>query len=225
MTVTLRDMPKAHGISDRRISRGWSQDQLATISGVDVRTIQRAEKGEGLTLNTLQALASAFDCSVDDLIAKKKNEGTKKPNTSEPKIHLIPRLTSGKQIMDVVGGADAFHFDHDELKSAEEAEGISTFIQSIKDWAEIWSDIEAGDRVKASFDCNDLLKAVETIGFAIFGFQRKVFLRTEQSSDKSVKFHIGTIVVKRADDPKIVRTGDMEVLPSIFEENQSVKFV
>jgi transcriptional regulator with XRE-family HTH domain len=34
-----------------RLQRGWSQQQLAELSGLNVRTIQRIEKGKSLAWN------------------------------------------------------------------------------------------------------------------------------------------------------------------------------
>lgn len=50
-----------------RQDKNWSQEQLAEISGVSVRTIQRVEKGENPGTETLKAIAAAFDISVAEL--------------------------------------------------------------------------------------------------------------------------------------------------------------
>lgn len=55
-------------IQELRTFRAWTQAWLAEISGVDVRTIQRAEKGQRPSLDTLDALAKAFDVPVSKLI-------------------------------------------------------------------------------------------------------------------------------------------------------------
>ena len=44
-----------------RLKKGWTQEQLATVSGVSVRTIQRIERGETASVDTLKALAAAFN--------------------------------------------------------------------------------------------------------------------------------------------------------------------
>lgn len=44
-----------------REMRQWSQEQLAEISGLNVRTIQRVEQGLSASLHTRRALASAFE--------------------------------------------------------------------------------------------------------------------------------------------------------------------
>ncbi|XBS69658.1 helix-turn-helix domain-containing protein [Acerihabitans sp. KWT182] len=50
-----------------RLGKAWSQEQLAELSSLSVRTIQRIENGEQASLETLAAIASAFDLSVTDL--------------------------------------------------------------------------------------------------------------------------------------------------------------
>lgn len=52
-----------------RLSRAWSQEQLAELSGLSVRTVQRIENGDQPSLETLSALAAVFEVSVADLSA------------------------------------------------------------------------------------------------------------------------------------------------------------
>lgn len=50
--------------------RGWSQEQLADISGLSVRTIQRVEQGAASGLDTRRAMAKAFDFEDIDVLNK-----------------------------------------------------------------------------------------------------------------------------------------------------------
>ena len=43
-----------------RLQRGWSQEQLAELSGLSVRTIQRIERGQSASVESLKCLASVF---------------------------------------------------------------------------------------------------------------------------------------------------------------------
>ena len=55
-TINLRDIKKM------RLERHWSQDQLAEMSGLSIRTIQRIEKGEvDPRAYSLQMIAKALD--------------------------------------------------------------------------------------------------------------------------------------------------------------------
>ena len=50
-----------------RISRGWSQEQLAQFSGLSVRTIQRIERGHNAGLESLKCIAAVLEIDVSRL--------------------------------------------------------------------------------------------------------------------------------------------------------------
>ncbi|QUJ70581.1 2TM domain-containing protein (plasmid) [Photobacterium sp. GJ3] len=50
-----------------RLQRGWSQEQLAQLSGVSVRTIQRIERGGNAGLETLKSFAAVFEIDITEL--------------------------------------------------------------------------------------------------------------------------------------------------------------
>lgn len=52
-----------------REARAWSQEQLADIAGLNVRTVQRAESGHPASPETRMALASAFGVEPAGLAA------------------------------------------------------------------------------------------------------------------------------------------------------------
>ena len=52
-----------------RLQRGWSQEQLAELSGLSVRTIQRIERGLPASTETLKSLASVFEIDFSTLQA------------------------------------------------------------------------------------------------------------------------------------------------------------
>ncbi len=54
-------------IKELRLAKAWSQEQLAQLASVSVRTVQRIENGEQASLETLAAIASAFELGVTDL--------------------------------------------------------------------------------------------------------------------------------------------------------------
>lgn len=44
-----------------RLQHGWSQEQLADLSGLSVRTIQRIEQGKPASAESLKSLAAVFE--------------------------------------------------------------------------------------------------------------------------------------------------------------------
>ncbi|CAM1371716.1 helix-turn-helix domain-containing protein [Tenacibaculum xiamenense] len=58
--TNLRDIKKM------RLERHWSQEQLAAMSGLSIRTIQRIENGENAGLESLKSLAAVFETDIKD---------------------------------------------------------------------------------------------------------------------------------------------------------------
>lgn len=54
-------------IQKLRLQRGWSQEQLAEVSGLSVRTVQRLERGQTGSLESLNALAAVFEIDISRL--------------------------------------------------------------------------------------------------------------------------------------------------------------
>lgn len=58
----------AQRIRKERVSRAWSQEHLATITGLGLRTIQRIESSGSASLESIAAIASVLTIPVDQLI-------------------------------------------------------------------------------------------------------------------------------------------------------------
>lgn len=64
-------------IMTQRNNRAWSQSQLAEASGLSLRTVQRIEKSGVASIESVKALASVYEVSIEDL--KAFNEVTSPP--------------------------------------------------------------------------------------------------------------------------------------------------
>jgi transcriptional regulator with XRE-family HTH domain len=58
-------------LKELRISRHLSQEQLAQMSGLNVRTIQRIESGHNASLESLKCLAAVLDVDISILNQEK----------------------------------------------------------------------------------------------------------------------------------------------------------
>jgi len=56
-----------HRLITERQQRAWSQTQLADVSGLSLRTIQRIEKNGKASLESVKALASVYSIHITDL--------------------------------------------------------------------------------------------------------------------------------------------------------------
>lgn len=69
-------------LRELRVARQWSQEQLATLSGLNLRTIQRLESGAKISQESLRALCSVFEVPAESLLASE-------PGPSESALRAI----------------------------------------------------------------------------------------------------------------------------------------
>ena len=62
-------------LRDLRIARQWSQEQLAELSGLNLRTIQRLEAGAKISTESLRALAAVFEVAPEALLVRPPTPG------------------------------------------------------------------------------------------------------------------------------------------------------
>jgi hypothetical protein len=123
---------------------------------------------------------------------------------------FLVRLTSGSEIMAVVGGAYQSSFDHEEPGSEAGADLFSEFLQEVQDWGESWNEVEAGERVKAAFRLSERLRGLEDAGFWVFGARET--RRVEGGVGPSSPWPIAILRLVRADSAEIRR-----LTPETFE--------
>jgi len=114
---------------------------------------------------------------------------------------FLVRLASGRDIMAVAGGAYQSSFDHDEPRSAEEADLLGQFLQDVQDYSEVWDDTEAGERVKATFSLSERIRELENAGFWVFGTRE--IRRVEGGVGSPSPWPIAILKVVRSDSPEI----------------------
>lgn len=85
-TTNLRDIKKL------RLERHWSQEQLADMSGLSIRTIQRIENGENAGLESLKALAAVFETTIEDSNKNEELEQVRKEEAYIQKLKGFYRL-------------------------------------------------------------------------------------------------------------------------------------
>ncbi|MEM5516482.1 helix-turn-helix transcriptional regulator [Henriciella sp. AS95] len=75
-----------------REERHWSQEHLAELAGVGVRTVQRIETGEPASQESLKALAAAFNVDVMALAVDQQAEAASMIAQKNARARAIMRL-------------------------------------------------------------------------------------------------------------------------------------
>lgn len=67
----------ARNLRETRLSKGLSQEALASKSGLHRTYVGAVERGErNISIDNIERLASALDCSITDLLEEENNETT-----------------------------------------------------------------------------------------------------------------------------------------------------
>ncbi len=72
-------------IKNLRLENGWSQEKLADLTNLSTRTIQRIEKDDNASLESLNLLASAFKLDIKELQKKLRNTDNQTTNQNKTK--------------------------------------------------------------------------------------------------------------------------------------------
>ena len=91
-----------------REERHWSQEHLAELSGIGLRTLQRIEQGQQASPETLKALASAYQVDVAALAVDPRVEAADMLQTRNARARSAVRLSFGIHAVSWVMGMAVF---------------------------------------------------------------------------------------------------------------------
>jgi len=102
--------PRNHGkapmiVRKLRLRNGWSQDQLAELADVSVRTIQRIERGHAPSLETANALAAVFEVNVTTFTLESDMSDNEELREEE-----IEAMAYAREVKDFLSGAVSTYF-------------------------------------------------------------------------------------------------------------------
>ena len=165
---------------------GWKQINLAHEAGVDERTIQRVERGEKASAQTLRQIAKALKFEDPDVFTTPQRVPTKE----EWKAELKKRVTipvsvaeTGGQVVTFILACGYFHFDHPEPLDEEDASLFGELFDSIMDYEMALSDLPPSARSEAGRYFDDLLARLGERGFRLYLGERRVKLHFKCRKD------------------------------------------
>lgn len=210
-------MPKKPGrakfVKLQREERAWPQAQLATIAGVDIRTIQRLEKDGAASFETLKGVASAFDINVKELIQISRPKESPNP---PKKVHFMPRLLSGKDLTSVVCESDQFQFEHDEAHDPRSLSAMKGILELLKEDVVRLYDADPVKRLQVESELSQEIKGLENYGFYLFGIKRVI---PRIADEQKTLITMCTIFMSHSQSPKIIKDKKLSmVIPATLTE-------
>jgi len=158
-------------VRELREGRGWTQSHLAEVTGLDERTIRRVERGSTPALDTLQALAQAFDVECAEL-----KHLTEEEAGSELTVHLIPIL-NGREFFAVLAESCAYEIVATDADSTIERDLVKALLDQME-YREIWDVVTPGDRYDAEQNVSEILRQLDGLSWRVLVERRKGTLRT-----------------------------------------------
>jgi transcriptional regulator with XRE-family HTH domain len=209
---------RADRVKQERLKRGWPQGQLADIADVSLRTVQRLEKDGIAALETLKAIASAFEVDVEFLTPASKSFLKSETSYPDKEVQLLPRLKSGKDVTTIIGemdGEDLFQPTYDGVSDKKKADLIADFFGLLGHIMINWNTFDHALKVHVASNLSDDLKKLEDVGLCVFGIRRRVLQHLE---DPDNRVGMSTIFVVPSDYPKIVKNekSNIEAVPVLL---------
>lgn len=173
-----------------REMRQWSQEQLAEISGLNVRTIQRVEQGLSASLDTRRALAGAFEFEDIDALNKPftipSEEELKVAKEKFDREHVtltaIP-LTTGKQLAKLVETC-TMDLSETAFELAREADetfaALVDYFRDYRDCADMYSEMQ---KFEVYDEMQSYIDALKMLGVSLRYAERKMQVKWGSETD------------------------------------------
>lgn len=190
-----------------------SYENLVLLCANDHKKVD--ELTEKFTNVTLMLLKGLHENWVKETLEMNVNAFT----NDKLNVKSLPKITSGKEIVDLINGAHMFNFNNDELNTHEEAEEIGGLFDELQDTGDILSDLSNVERAKFSVYINENIQKLDKLGFVLFGLRGKSRIFDNKNKELGL-FDTATLVAVRHDNPCIVS----DFLIAKFPTKSSLKF-
>ena len=159
---------------------------------------------ETYTAELLRSIKENHERWVDSKF--KEAEVTQPVRVRRFKSEIPPQLKtieSGQELLNIASGCHGSYQNHSNDLSDNEVEIVGGFLQSLKDWVDMGSDLEPIDKVRAAKSLSDELNELKRNGFLVFAAQEKQ--RLEGGIGAPSAFVVLHVSVVRENDANIVR--------------------
>jgi len=162
------------------------------------------DQSSTFTAEILRQIKNNHEISVAEKLSDKQKLKSVRLRRIKKNIpDFLVRITTGKQLIDLISGSYAFSMDHDELNSEEEADLIGSFFQELQDWMDFIWETEPIDRVKGAYNLTQLIQEVEQNGFFVFA-GREIQILEGGVSDEPSNWPVVLVRILRNDNNEII---------------------
>jgi transcriptional regulator with XRE-family HTH domain len=195
----------AHSI---RVASGWSQETVAALSGLNVRTIQRVEAGHPSNVDTRRALARGLNYDDVDFFNKPENAIKIEEIRSEilrayeeelrnkqfPGCRFIDatEAKSGKELADYAERIEAWSSGFDEDTPRRAREVFCSLVDHITEYGDVAELYSQTDKLGVHAAVDDLLAELNQEGHGFYFGARAMKLTNDNWENKTpLKMNLG----------------------------------
>lgn len=148
-----------------------------------------------LTVTYTEEVIRYFKQNHENWVNTTLNSSIKDKKETQPR--FISRITSGKELLNVISDSHAYETDYDEVETEEEADFIGGIFQNLVDYGDLCGMAEAYERVKMGLGLSEMLKQLEEKGYFLFA----------EKNIKKDNWAVATILIRKKDNPEIIKLG------------------
>lgn len=198
MTTATATEPKARNLTPAELAavvrmlrelRGWSQEQLAEISGLSARTVQRVEEGLPSSVDTRRALARGF--GFEDIngfnkpyvIPSPEEASAAKERFEKEHVTLeVQRVETGMQLARLAERCDAVLFSEATDVSGRAIELFAGLSDHCRDYGDCASDYSATDKLAVREELGTYLAELASEDVYLAAATREVVFKSEATA-------------------------------------------
>jgi hypothetical protein len=84
----------------------------------------------------------------------------------------LARIRRGSELGTIIAGVHFSFMQNDEPLNEAELELVSSFLQEVRDWSDIWNDIEPGEHVRTEYRLSEAVRELESAGWTVYAARR-----------------------------------------------------
>jgi hypothetical protein len=181
------------------------QENLLLLCRVHHKMVD--DQNEAYTGDLLRTIKANHERWVEEKLKDKQivsSFGVKRIEAEIPK-RLLP-ITTGYELFNLVSGCSGSYLDHNDDLNDDEVEIVGSFLQSIRDWIDIISDLEPIEKIRVKKTFSDDLSDLLSKGFVVFGARERQ--RIEGGLSATSDFPVAQVSIVRKNDPNIIYPKD-----------------
>jgi transcriptional regulator with XRE-family HTH domain len=191
----------------------WTQEALAEAAAVDVRTVQRAEAGKGISAESLRSFAGALDVPIHTLQTRipSDEEVSRLAAAWNERYSLVPLtiVDDAETLRDFFGDSCAMHFKTYGLETHEQEQAAAILQETLTDCGLLWPDLSPTDRLSWWGFVAEHLQAARDLGLVVTAGHEILRLRPNGVGDRTpMTWGNFYVMVTKQNEPKLYALRD-----------------